>query len=226
MKKHNSIQMKQLFTVILTFFSLTVFGTAQAPDHIIYNGKEYLLYSNPMEEYFKKYPDRRPKDGISSTALRRGYVATYEIKNNQLFLKDIEIQVCEGKKCKTTKWKSVFNEIFSDQELIKIDWVIGILILPYGKKVNNILDMGYASAYENYIVLTFENGILKKEQQFDNKEFEEYKEKRFQEFKKTEEYKKVRKDFQNFLDTTATDEYIESILRIYDIEHNSQILDE
>jgi hypothetical protein len=84
--------MKQLFTIILTIFScLTVFGTSQCPEKIIYNGKEYKLHSNPMETYFKKYPDKRPKGGIRSTALWRGYVATYEVKNNQLFLKDISV---------------------------------------------------------------------------------------------------------------------------------------
>lgn len=82
-----------LLTIIFTLFSgLKVFATAQFPDKINYNGKEYNLNSNPLEVYFEKNPNKRPKSEVRSSALWRGYVATFEIIDNQLFLKDIEIQ--------------------------------------------------------------------------------------------------------------------------------------
>ena len=43
--------------VLLVLTNLTVFGTAQCPDKIFYNGKEYMLHTNPMESYFAQYPD-------------------------------------------------------------------------------------------------------------------------------------------------------------------------
>ena len=120
-----------LFVIILTvFFSSTVFGTRQIPDKIIFNGKKHeLWHSNPMESYFKKHPK---KDMSSSTALWRGYVATFEVKGNQLYLKDIEMQVDYDQ-----KWKSILKEVFPNQKLIKIDWVTGLLVLPTGKIIED-----------------------------------------------------------------------------------------
>ena len=46
-----------------------------------------------MESFFNKYPEKHPKKDLShSTALWRGYLATFEIRGRQLYLKDIEIR--------------------------------------------------------------------------------------------------------------------------------------
>jgi len=216
--------MKALSTLILFIcFNLTVFGTAQYPDKIIYNGKEYRLHSNPMESYFEQYPDKRPEGGIMSTALWRGYVATFELKDNQLYLKDIEIEIEISIKDEKGeyRWKSVLNEVFPNQELIKIDWLTGLLVLPEGKIVNYV-HMGYASTYERYVLLEFENGNLKGEKQFGYEEYEKFKERQFQAFKKTDEYRKLVADLKKGEDDS--DEFIEDFLRIFVIEHSSKIL--
>jgi hypothetical protein len=45
--------MKILLTFVLaTWLGLGAGATAQFPDKIIYKGKEYSLYSNPLESYF------------------------------------------------------------------------------------------------------------------------------------------------------------------------------
>lgn len=216
--------MRALSTLILLIcFNLTVFGTAQAPDKIIYNGKEYSLHSNPMESYFEKFPDKRPECEVMSTGLWRGYIATFEIKDNQLYLKDIEIQVSTKKKNDKYKysWKSVLNEVFPNQELIKIDWLTGLLVLPEGKIVNYV-HMGYASTYKHYVLLEFENGNLKGEKKFGYEEYEKFKDKQFQAFKKTDEYKKLKEDLKK--DGDNSDEFIENFLRIFVIEYSSKIL--
>ena len=62
--------MRTLFIVIVTFFySLTVFGTAQISDKIIYHGKEYKLNNNPMDIYFKQYSDKIQEDVCISIEL-------------------------------------------------------------------------------------------------------------------------------------------------------------
>ena len=185
--------MKAVLIFLLTvFFSLNVFATAQYPDKIVYGGKEYSLHSNPLEEYFEKYPDKRPKGGLNSTALWRGYVATFEVQDGQLFLKDIEIEFWDttSKKKYDTKWKSVIKEVFPNQLNLKIDWLTGLLVIPYGKLVNYV-HMGYGSTYENYLLLEMDKGDLKKEKKFDYKEYETFKQRQFEAFKKTEEYKLV-----------------------------------
>ena len=79
-------------TILSTLLSLTTLATAQYPDKIIFNGTEYNLDSNPLESYFEINLDKRPKGDLKSTALWRGYRATFEMRDSQLFVKDIQIQ--------------------------------------------------------------------------------------------------------------------------------------
>lgn len=217
--------MRAILTIFLTLFlGAKVFATAQYPDKIIYNGKEFKLHSNPLETYFEKNPDKRPKGGIMSTALWRGYVATFEVKDNQLFLKDIEIQYHDttSKESYPYKWRSVINEVFPNNEKIKIDWLTGLLVIPHGKLVNYV-HMGYGSTYKNYILLEIDKGDLKKEKYFKYKEYEMFKERQFQVFKQTDEYKKIKADLQK---DGSSDEFIDSFLRSFVTEYTSKILTE
>lgn len=217
--------MKLLLTLLLmTVFGIQAFATAQIPDIIIYDGKEYSLNSNPLESFFKMYPDKRPKREVISTALWRGYVATFEFKDKQLFLKDIEIKYRDTTEKGEVdyKWRSAMDEVFPNQEKIKIDWMTGLLVIPHGKLVNYV-HMGYGSTYEKYILLEIENGDLKKEKRFDYNEYEKFKEKQFQAFKQTEEYKKMKADLQS---DGSSDEFVDSFLKSFVTEYTSKILTE
>jgi len=224
--------MRTLSTLILFIcVNMAVFGTIQKPDKIIYNGKEYALHSNPMESYFEKYPDKRPRREEMSTALWRGYVATFEVKDNQLYLKDIEIQdgdTIDAKGYRVSKWTSVLNEVFPNQEFVKVDRFTGLLVLPEGE-MGDYAHTGYASTYEHYILLEFENGNLKRKKLFGYEEYEEFKEKQFQAFKKTDEYRELKENFKKKYDsreefTENSDELTENFLRTYVIEYSSKIL--
>jgi len=215
--------MKTLFIIALAICtSINVFATAQYPDKIIYNGKEYALNSNPLEDYFEKNPDRRPKGGIMSTGLWRGYVATFEILNSQLYLKDIEIKVRDStsKESYKTRWKSVIKEVFPNQTQMKVDWLNGLLVIPHGKLVNYV-HMGYGSTYEKYILLEIDKGNLKKEKNFKYTEYEKFKEKQFEAFKQTDEYKRLKDDLKK---DGSTDEFIDSFLRSFVINYTTKIL--
>lgn len=212
-----------LLTIILTLFSgLKVFATAQFPDKINYNGKEYNLNSNPLEVYFEKNPNKRPKSEVRSSALWRGYVATFEIIDNQLFLKDIEIQYRDttSKGSNNSNWKSVLNEVFADQKNIQVDWYTGLLVLPQGKVVN-YAHMGYGSTYQHYTILELNKGVLTQEKQFKRKAYEKFKEKQFQVFKQTEDYHKMKSDL---LQKGNSEEFVDSFLRSYVTEYTSKIL--
>lgn len=215
--------MRLLLTIILTLFSgLKVFATAQFPDKINYNGKEYNLNSNPLEVYFEKNPNKRPKSEVRSSALWRGYVATFEIIDNQLFLKDIEIQYRDttSKGSNNSNWKSVLNEVFADQKNIQVDWYTGLLVIPQGKVVNYV-HMGYSSTYQHYTILELNKGVLTQEKQFKSKAYEKFKEKQFQVFKQTEDYNKMKSDL---LQKGNSEEFIDSFLRSYVTEYTSKIL--
>lgn len=215
--------MRIVFTLILTLsLVLDVFATTQVSDIIIYQGKKYGLHSNPMEPYFEKNPNKRPQDGIVTTALWRGYVATFEIIVNQLFLKDIEILYKDttSKKASNTKWVSVLHQIFPSPQALKIDWLSELIVLPQGEPLNND-EIVHGSTYTEYILLEIDKGYLKKEIKYSHKEYEEFKERQFQAFKKTDEYKKVKADFKKI---ERSDENIDSLLRHYIIEYTSKIL--
>ena len=217
--------MKPLLILIFTvFFGLRLFATAQYPDKVIYNGKEYSLQSNPLESFFKENPDKLPKSEIVSTALWRGYVATFEVRDNQLYVKDIEIEVSDTSSTRTSsfKWKSVLNEVFPGQKEVKVEWITGLLVMPYGKIVNYV-HMGYGSTYEFYTLLEFDKGNLVREKNFKYDEYEKFKERQFQAFKMTEDYKKLKARLQKQDDS---DESIDSFLRSFVTDYTSIILTE
>ncbi len=209
----------KVIVILIVFASNTdaLLATAQFPDIIIFEGKRYSLHSNPLEQYFKKFPDKRPKEGSRSTALWRGYIATFEIMDSTLYLKDITIELPDH------KWKSVLAEVFPNNERVKIDWLTGLLVLPYGELVEYV-HMGYASTYENYILLEIREGRFKRAKRFDYKQYEEFKQRQFEEFKKTEEYKVQAEKLIKEMGYSA--ELVEQFLRIYVISYSSMILAE
>ena len=185
--------MKILITILISVFSFTkVSATAQYPDKIFYNNKEYSLLTNPLEKYFEKNEDKRPKGGVISSALWRGYIATFEVNENQLFVKDINIQIW-NEKSDSSEWKSVINEVFPQIEQRKIEWFNGLLTLPYGEQINYV-HMGYGSTYENYILIEIEKGKSTKSKELNFKEYENLKEKQFEVYKKTDEYLERKKE--------------------------------
>ena len=226
--------MRTFLIILLTLFlELTVFGTPQASDIIFYKGRKYKLHTNPLEKYFEKFPDKRPdlfliEEIIITSANWRGYVATFEIRDNQLYLKDIEIQIRETENRRGYINKSILNDVFPNQDFVKVDWMTGLLVLPSGRMVEYV-HMGYASTYRRYTLLEIDNGNLKNVKKFRRKNYEKFKEKQFQAFKKTDEYIKIKADLQkNFrdigMDIDIDDEFIDAFLRDFVVEYTSKIL--
>jgi len=211
-------------TFLIIIFSLCIsfqaMATAQLPDKIVYKGKTYKLHSNPLEAYFEQHPEKRPY-GIGSTALWRGYIATFEIRDQQLYVKDISVEYADSLKgTHDFKWKSVMQEVFPDQKSFKVDWVNGLLVIPHGKMVNYV-HMGYGSTYEKYILLEIDQGKLKREKKFDYKSYETFRAQQFLAFKQTEEYRSVKAELQK---DGSSDEYVDDFLKTYIIHYTSKIL--
>ena len=224
--KMNTIKKLFLFTAL--FFALlssnNIFATAQAPDKIIIKGEKKNLFSNPMEAYFVLNESKRPKTSIRSTALWRGYIATFEVIENELFVIDIEIEIKdETKESFDTILKSVFKEIFEDNQKVKVDWLNGILVIPYGERISYV-HMGYGSTYEFYTLLEIQNGNLTKEMNFGYKEYEIFKEKQFQVFKTSEKYLELKKMMKKQGEKNQNS--IDSFIKYFVIEYTSKILDD
>lgn len=162
-------------------------ATAQQPDIIIYEGKNSLLFSNPLESYYKTKP--RPNFYSPHTANWRGYIATWEIDQDILYLKDIEAWIDYGipniweqkidEKGVIHRYlmnktggqrdirKAGLHDLFPNEDRVKASWFTGQLRIPQGKELKYI-HMGYESAYEQDIILTIEAGRVITQKTVDN----------------------------------------------------------
>ena len=153
----------------LTSFNFKVFGTAQIPDRLIYNGDTVSIYSNPLEQH-PKIDNLRPnlfddKQGCNSTDCWREYQAKWEIVDNELYLIGI-YSCCFYEDKIQANLKQLFPDKFENGK-VKADWVTAKIVSPQGKQLYYV-HMGYESLYEKEVVFEIENGQLKGTTIYDN----------------------------------------------------------
>ncbi|HOP06696.1 MAG TPA: hypothetical protein PLF13_05315 [candidate division Zixibacteria bacterium] len=140
-----------------------IFGTAQNADRIIVEGSEYSLFNEPLEWYFAKYC-KRPQvltGGIRSTDCWRGYVATWELQHDSLFLIKVSKEYPIATGAHQTEWCELpLNELIPGADYpLFASWFSGILCLPQGKLLNYV-HLGYASRYEKNMVFALDSGCV------------------------------------------------------------------
>lgn len=165
-------------------------ATAQTPDVIHYKNMEHMLLCNPLDLYFKLNPSKKPDSDVMSSSNWRGYVAAWEIKNQRLCLTDITVEVEDEGTSSGYRSQSVFREVFPGEGDVAADWFDGLLIIPRGNLVNYV-HMGYASAYEQYIVLRVAKGEVIREKRFSGEEYQAFRKRQFEAFKQSPEYNEV-----------------------------------
>lgn len=120
--------------------------TAQVDEILIFNGKKTpisfhppLPNSHPSVLKVDQQDVKKINPVIGSTACWRGYIGTWEIQNDQLYLVDIAgcYQMIDS------------NPIFAD-------WVSGLIRVPQGKLVYS--ERSGAKIYEQEIYLRIEQG--------------------------------------------------------------------
>lgn len=144
-----------------------VYATGQAPDKLIYGGKERDLFANPLEELYRGSDSKRPRfmigPGVVSTGNWRGYVATWEIDQSKLFLSKIDSWICSSlakSSCKQVNLADLFpSKVNGDK--VGADWFSGQLRIPDGKELQYV-HMGYGSVYERDILIEVTKGIVGK----------------------------------------------------------------
>jgi hypothetical protein len=219
--------MKTLFAFLVWIFCCTsAFATAQTSDRIVVDGKEYYLFGNPMEEYFEKYPDKRPEIKVQSTGLWRGYVATLQVKGNELYVIDIEIEKGRGR---MTAYKSVFSKVFPKQESVKMNWFTGLLVIPTGEEIDDEYGRSAfwgieAGTYERYMVLAVENGIITGKREYSTDEYHDFNRRQFEAFKKSDEYKKIRYELEERYDSCSDKDFLNYLLQSLVMEHTTKFL--
>lgn len=180
--------MKKILKILLfSLISMKVFGTAQIPDLIIYNGDTLSLYSCPLNSFPNQdliTPQRLfGSSGCFFSACWRNYVATWEIVDFELFLREIRnacyptsMRGVEASAKSVEDNDSVGNE-YADLKVlfpqrykdgkVRADWMDGELTIPQGKLLYYVHD-GFESIYETEIELTIVKGKLIENKILDN----------------------------------------------------------
>jgi hypothetical protein len=125
--------------------------TAQIYECLYYNGRKLKMAYLPLEMYLDQL-EEKPDFFSPSTANLNGYIGTWEIKYNKLYLIEIEAHI---------RGKGIvgIDYFFPNQKEVFASWFTGEVRIPEGKELLYV-HMGYGSIYEEDIFLKFKNGIL------------------------------------------------------------------
>lgn len=126
--------------------------TAQISERLVYEGQTLSLLSNPLTSYFAK-GGHSPDFAVTSTALRRGYVGTWEVLGDRLYLVKLEGTLKSGEEANL---ETVFPG-FPDR--VFAHWFTGQLRVPRGKQLKYV-HQGYASTFEQDLLLDVQDGVL------------------------------------------------------------------
>jgi hypothetical protein len=198
------MRIKYMFLLILYFQCYYISATPQRPDIIIINGIEYyIIPPSVMDEYYQKYPRKRPKPSWQ-TNLYRGYIAIYEIKNNELLINDINGQRRELESIRISVFDWINNLYIRSRERrsnlphkIKADWYSGLLFIAQD---------GY------FTIIEIENGNYLRSFILSNEQYRKYINARYEIITQTDVFQNV---YNRLNDGTMPNEILEYFMRIY-----------
>lgn len=134
--------------------------TAQISEQLLYLGEKHSLCDEPLAMYFE-LGGNKPDFESPSSALWRGYIGSWEIVGDRLYIVGLVGHLKGGIKANlATVFPNYPDRVFAH-------WFSGKVRLPQGKQLKYV-HMGYGSVYERDIFLHFENGILAKSEVVEN----------------------------------------------------------
>lgn len=136
--------------------------TAQVSETIVYKGEECRLCSFPLNPLLE---EKKIKFKARHTGCWRGYHAYWLIEDNRLYLTDFSGTI---ENFESVGIDYIFPE-HSEGDKIFADWYTGELRITKGKMLHYI-HLGFASIYEEDIIIEIENGIVKNETVIKNDE--------------------------------------------------------
>jgi hypothetical protein len=202
------------FIAAFLFFPSRVDATAQSSDILILDGKEHQLHTNPLKKYLEEHPNALPRPDVTISSNWRGYIATWEIMGDRLFLRKIMVNLNDPNAKKDQIRiipKDVLKQVFPQGAEVAASWYSGALVVPIGK-MTRYVHMGYASSYESYELLNIQAGAITSRRKMSAKQFSKYRNDQFQAYKLTDEYAKK-------FDDKAPDELMESFIYESESEH-------
>ena len=109
--------------------------TIQTGDILSYNGEKTTIATEPLKPYLETRSD--VSFIFKSTALVRGYIGTWKIKNKKLYLVTL-VGFIENNEKVDLKY------LFPNKTEVFADWFSGDIRIPEGDLLQNI-NIGYAS---------------------------------------------------------------------------------
>ena len=132
--------------------------TIQAGDILSFRGEKTTIATEPLKPYLKTRSD--VSFIYKSTALVRGYIGTWKIRNKKLYLISLLGFVDNNEKVD-------LNYLFPNKIEVFAGWYSGDIRIPEGELLKKI-NLGYASVFEKDRILSFKEGILISETVKDN----------------------------------------------------------
>ena len=157
-----------IILLLLVLFNFSK-ATPQTPDYLIVDRQLIPIFSNPLELYLAQQGISDIDRGCNASACTRGYVATWELKNDKLYLVKIEqcglivaAGVYGGLDCDEEERSAVlkyFDEAFEGKNS-QASWFTGEIVAPQGRLIEYI-HAGYETKFERDKVFSFVDGQLK-----------------------------------------------------------------
>jgi hypothetical protein len=126
--------------------------TAQIAERLIYEGRETSMCSEPLGDYFA-FGGEKPEFEATCTALWRGYVGTWEIECDRLYMTSLHgVLKGGGEATLDTVFPGYPKRVFAH-------WYSGSLRIPEGQMLEYV-HMGYGSTYERDLIVEIEKGLV------------------------------------------------------------------
>lgn len=133
--------------------------TAQSCDEVRYGLESWIIFGDALEPYFKAHPKRTPRTDIRSTSLYRGYLASWTIRADRLWLTGLFVlggARTDGIRFKACSLPATFP---GRPKPVLANWFSGPLILAGGELVEHV-HAGFGSVYSRYRLLILRRGVI------------------------------------------------------------------
>lgn len=126
--------------------------TAQIAELLRYEGGDMAMFTTPLDDYFKS-TGVDPGFRFDNTALWRGYLGKWEIRDGRLYLFDL----CGTMKDGTEASLATF---FPDSPMcVFAGWYTGELRIPQGRMLD-YMHRGFKTTFEMDLLISVERGVV------------------------------------------------------------------
>jgi hypothetical protein len=129
--------------------------TAQCSESLIYQGNEYNLCAEPLESFLQSSASTL-KFHASSTDLWRGYIGTWAIENERLYLVKLSGHVRATDGTREVGLEALFPDY---PDGVFAHWFTGVLRCPIGALLRYVHG-GFGSTYEKDLFIPVQRGVV------------------------------------------------------------------